>query len=314
MLRTHIVHTKQGRLLVTYILSTISRKATRSSSKEDCNTLTTFCRKRAMDFLKAEIAAKKRKVSPQDDERSSEPSGSSQKYVRRGEEEERLREERSKKEAEDKEKKLRLEKLKQEERAGRASKSASPETQGTDVSEKETFNISVSEAVRRLRNKGEPIRLFGESDKERRLRLRALELIEERGEKFGQNDFKRALRGTESNMLSEELEGKRKVTQHKDDQAALDKPHDKRDGVGMDSVLDLELMKRDVNKVYPIIYYTLKGLMRDWEETLAERPIDVRQSTQGKLVAAQQMQTAEYMKPLFKLLRKRVSSREMRSV
>lgn len=267
-----------------------------------------------MDFLKAEIAAKKRKVSPQDDERSSEPSGSSQKYVRRGEEEERLREERSKKEAEDKEKKLRLEKLKQEERAGRASKSASPETQGTDVSEKETFNISVSEAVRRLRNKGEPIRLFGESDKERRLRLRALELIEERGEKFGQNDFKRALRGTESNMLSEELEGKRKVTQHKDDQAALDKPHDKRDGVGMDSVLDLELMKRDVNKVYPIIYYTLKGLMRDWEETLAERPIDVRQSTQGKLVAAQQMQTAEYMKPLFKLLRKRVSSREMRSV
>ena len=32
-----------------------------------------------------------------------------------------------------------------------------------------------------MRAKGQPIRLFAESDKERRLRLRALELIEEKG-------------------------------------------------------------------------------------------------------------------------------------
>ena len=44
-----------------------------------------------------------------------------------------------------------------------------------------SFNISNEEAIRRLRVKGQPIRLFGESDKERRLRLRALELIEEKG-------------------------------------------------------------------------------------------------------------------------------------
>lgn len=46
----------------------------------------------------------------------------------------------------------------------------------------DTFNISPEEVVRRLRAKGQPIRLFGESDKDRKTRLRALELIEERTE------------------------------------------------------------------------------------------------------------------------------------
>lgn len=184
------------------------------------------------------------------------------------------------------------------------------------------FNISSTEAIRRLRSKGEPIRLFGENDKERRLRLRALELIEERGEKVGQNDFIRALQGTESKMLSEQLEGRKSGPNGKNrtrgqegDGAAEGTTEaeregesgssEKREGVGMNSVLDLGLIKRDINKMYPILYYTLKGLMQDWERMLAERPIEVRQSSQGKLVAATQIQAAEYMRPLFKLLRKR---------
>lgn len=36
-------------------------------------------------------------------------------------------------------------------------------------------------------------------------------------------------------------------------------------------------------------------------------PVEVRQSNQGKLVAATQVQSAEYLKPLFKQLRQRVS-------
>lgn len=180
------------------------------------------------------------------------------------------------------------------------------------------FNISNAEAIRRLRAKGEPIRLFDESDKDRRLRLRALELIEERGEKMGQNDFMRALRGAESSMLSQDLEARKgsrteakeddKSQAHRDGSGDGTEKKDNgegREGVGMGSVLDLGLIKRDINKVYPIIYYTLKGLMRDWEQTLAERPIEVRQSNQGKLVAATQVQTSEYMKPLFKQLRHR---------
>lgn len=46
----------------------------------------------------------------------------------------------------------------------------------------ETFNITREEVIRRLRAKGQPIRLFGETDKQCKIRLRALELMEEQSE------------------------------------------------------------------------------------------------------------------------------------
>ena len=90
--------------------------------------------------------------------------------------------------------------------SARESNSASPapETVG--------FNISNEEAIRRLRAKGQPIRLFGETDRERRLRLRALELIEEKDhDRHGQqNDFKKALEDVEINELEAKAKGKEK--------------------------------------------------------------------------------------------------------
>jgi pre-mRNA-splicing factor 18 len=153
-----------------------------------------------------------------------------------------------------------------------------------------TFNISPQEATRRLRAKGEPIRLFGETDKETRLRLRALELIEERGERFGQNDFMRALAGAESGVSLEQLE-KERMQREKEVRAAKDggdkddakdgeqegdsgKKSSRRtgEGIGMESLLDLGLIRKDMMKVYPIIYYTLKGLLEEWGKSLADRP------------------------------------------
>ncbi|CBQ73025.1 related to pre-mrna splicing factor 18 [Sporisorium reilianum SRZ2] len=200
--------------------------------------------------------------------------------------------------------------------------------------EREKFNVSNDEAVRRLRAKGEPIRLFGESDKERRLRLRALELIEEKGGgALGQNDFRNALQSAESATALELLEKRNAASKGKAEQAKLEaskqqdaatvaspkapardddddaaaegsKPSS-RQGVGMDSLLDLNLIKTDIDRVYPIIYYTLKGLLQEWADTLAARPDDVKHTMQGKLAAATQVQSADYLKPLFKKLRKR---------
>ena len=45
----------------------------------------------------------------------------------------------------------------------------------------ERFHISDDDAIQRLRQKGEPIHLFGETSRERRMRLRSLELSEEHG-------------------------------------------------------------------------------------------------------------------------------------
>lgn len=177
-----------------------------------------------------------------------------------------------------------------------------------------SYNIPNEEVIRRLRAKGQPIRLFGESDKERRLRLRALELIEEVGHDRlgGQNDFKKALEDVEKS----ELEKKNGGTKGK-------KKDDNNDAAN--SVLDLSLLKTDKDKLYPLIYYALKRTLKEWAEAMDERPgtyvavirarhrsysaqmIDeIKRTTQGKRAAATQVQSAEYLKPLFKTLRSRV--------
>ncbi|KAJ7158926.1 Prp18 domain-containing protein [Mycena filopes] len=156
------------------------------------------------------------------------------------------------------------------------------------------FNVSNDETIRRLRSKGQPIRLFAESDKDRRLRLRALELIEEKGhdQQSGQNDFKKALEDVEN--VQREMQAKGTKGKKRDDaeQAA-------------NSLLDLGLIKSDPDKLYPIIYFALKRTLREWGEAMDERPDNVKRTTQGKLAAATQVQSAEYLKPLFKSLRAR---------
>jgi pre-mRNA-splicing factor 18 len=163
------------------------------------------------------------------------------------------------------------------------------------------FNISAEETVRRLRAKGQPIRLFGEGDKERRLRLRALELIAEKdGERHGgQNDFRRALAEVESR------ERELKATEA-GDTGDKGRKRDTPASAGTE-VLDLGLLKTDRNKLYPIIYHALKRILKEWEEAMDARPDSVKQTTQGKLAAATQNQSADYLKPLFKILRSRVS-------
>jgi pre-mRNA-splicing factor 18 len=155
--------------------------------------------------------------------------------------------------------------------AARSTASPGPEGTGTPPANPGVaFNISNEETIRRLRAKGQPIRLFGESDKDRRLRLRALELIEEKGHERvgGQNDFRRALEDVESaersmrdrnaNSTADEGKGKKK-----DDSAS---------GEGEIAVLDMALIKTDPDKLYPIIYYALKRVLKEWGESLAERP------------------------------------------
>lgn len=120
--------------------------------------------------------------------------------------------------------------------------------------------MSNEETIRRLRAKGQPIRLFGELDKDRRLRLRALELIEEKGHdrQGGQNDFKKALEDVENS----ERELRNKSTKGKK----------REDDPGANTVLDLGLVKSDPDKLYPLIYYALKRTLKEWEEAMDERP------------------------------------------
>lgn len=207
-------------------------------------------------------------------------------------------------------------------RRDRASSSRSPEpgssrgdtpgaaTSGAEgAGASETFNISSAECIRRLRAKGEPILLFGETEKERRLRLRALELLEERegnGAAAGQglNDWKKAVEtlerdgfakeieqrrrtkdgaaaaggqgvpapGTGKGKGKEEHEGEREMVSNAPDAASAAADTASADPYANQQVLDLALVKSDPKKVYPMIYYALKGLLKEWGEALEQRP------------------------------------------
>ncbi|KAJ3808840.1 Prp18 domain-containing protein [Lentinula aff. lateritia] len=249
-----------------------------------------------MDGLLAEVAAKRKAIL--DDQLNPRPS----KYMRRGELE-RLREEQDRKEKAEKEAEDKAEKQRKEESVRKASKTPSrpasysphPEIrEGAALIPESSFNISNEETIRRLRSKCQPIRLFAESDKDRRLRLRALELIEEKGhdKQAGQNDFKKALEDVES--VERELKNKNTKGKKKGEVE-----------LAGEGVLDLSLVKTDPDKLYPIIYYALKRVLNEWGEAMDERPEHVKRTTQGKLAAATQVQSAEYLKPLFKTLRSR---------
>jgi len=125
-------------------------------------------------------------------------------------------------------------------------------------------------------------------------------LIEERDSERlgGQNDFKKALEDVENvekllkKNADDSSKGKKKNEDGKDNKDQID-------------VLDLELLKTDPQKLYPIIYYALKRRLKEWEEWMDERPESVKRSTQGKLASATQLQSAEYLKPFFKMIRQR---------
>lgn len=291
-----------------------------------------------MDALKAEIALKRKAF----DVPAS--SGRPSKYMRKGDID-RIKEEQERKARDEKEAKER--EVRAEEQAEKAAKAGvsrrcysltstvqliyngeqtplrsatdSPRPDGLKLTDSPTpdpqsatFNISNEEAVRRLRAKGQPIRLFSESDRDRCLRLRALELIEEKEHERhgGQNDFKKALEDVETRAQKEMAEKAKK----KGGKEAKD---------GSVEMLDLGLVKSDPDKLYPLIYYALKRTLKEWEEWMDDRPgklsphhlaqlcltclvEEVKRTTQGKLAAATQGQSAEYLKPLFKLLRARV--------
>ncbi|WRT69138.1 uncharacterized protein IL334_006122 [Kwoniella shivajii] len=318
-----------------------------------------------MDGLLAEISAKRKALELDSGDVAG--GGASKKYMRRADIEKLKEEEAKNKRMEERAKRdsEKAEKSKKDAEQARnkslsrlagsstpsSSKAATPEPSGSGsggagagVGEKEGFNISPEECIRRLRIKGQPIRLFGESDKDRRLRLRALELLEEKGGTgngghHGRNDFMKALEEMESGLDKKEIERKaRELHLQAEQKNLLDSSDANGNGNGQDNddqdkdkvkdedgsrdngiiskkdnkkrgqdlgILDLGLVKTDPNKLYPLIYYALKNTIREWEEYMDMRPEDIKRSTQGRLAAATQVQSAQNLKPLFRSLRSR---------
>jgi len=116
----------------------------------------------------------------------------------------------------------------------------------------------------------------------------------ERG--YGGNDFKKALEDVE-------------LRQH--DKDRLTAKEKRREDAEQNGPIDIKLIKTDPDKLHPLIYFALKKALKEWEEFMNERPDNIKRSTQGKLAAATQVQSAEYLKPLFKQLKTRTLPPDM---
>lgn len=235
-----------------------------------------------MDGLLAEINAKRKALSEleRDGSASSEAGPSSRKYMKRSEiEAAQEAEAQRKREALRKEKEARMAakaaaagSAGQKGAVGRVAAAGSSTPAGSSAGatpepERESFAISPEECTRRLRSKAQPVRLFGETDKDRRLRLRALELLDERGggPGFNDNDFRKTMADMEVQRLEREARdgvgagssggAAAKEAGKKGDEDGAGGKEKKRVEVGL---IDLELVKTDIGKLNPLIYHYLK--------------------------------------------------------
>ncbi|KAI9591056.1 Prp18 domain-containing protein [Syncephalis fuscata] len=170
---------------------------------------------------------------------------------------------------------------------------AEAETGTTD----ELRNLSNDEVTRRLRKKDEPIRLFGETEKQRRVRLRALELIEERSE--GQrNDFMKQLEKVDE-MMNHDAHHQRESTSSSGKRWL----HDDVSSQLNEKTISPETLKNDPDKVCSAIYLWTKRMLYEWEIELESRPPEIKRSNQGKHQTVTQRQSKEYLRPYFKQLK-----------
>ncbi|KAG8576992.1 hypothetical protein GDO81_010040 [Engystomops pustulosus] len=164
------------------------------------------------------------------------------------------------------------------------------------------MTLSRQEVIRRLRERGEPIRLFGETDYDSFQRLRKIEILAPEVNKGLRNDLKAALDKIDQQYLNELVAGQE---QAEDDTQNDLKVHEENTTIEELEALGQCLGQGDDNKDMDVINKVLKFLLGVWAKDLNAREDYVKRSVQGKLASATQKQTESYLKPLFRKLRKK---------
>uniref|UniRef100_A0A3B5MUA3 Pre-mRNA-splicing factor 18 n=1 Tax=Xiphophorus couchianus TaxID=32473 RepID=A0A3B5MUA3_9TELE len=183
------------------------------------------------------------------------------------------------------------------------STSANPVLELELTEEKLPMTLSRQEVIRRLRERGEPIRLFGESDYDAFQRLRKIEILTPEVNKGLRNDLKAAMDKIDQQYLNEIVGGTE--SGEPDTQHDL-KVHEENTTIEELEALGKTLGTGDDSGDQDVIAKFLKFLLGVWAKDLNSREDHVKRSVQGKLASATHSQTESYLEPLFKKLRKKV--------
>ncbi|XP_038061463.1 pre-mRNA-splicing factor 18-like [Patiria miniata] len=161
--------------------------------------------------------------------------------------------------------------------------------------------LSRQEVIKRLRERQEPIKLFGETDAEAFFRLRRYEMLAPEVNKGLRNDFKEAMDKVDQQYLEEmvKLQGEDVPNRaydikFEDDGSTIDDIIEMSSGMGQgDDELDSNVIMRYV-----------KFLLKMWAQELNRREEHVKRSNKGKLESATYSQTKGYLQPLLRKLKK----------
>ncbi|XP_015783083.1 pre-mRNA-splicing factor 18 [Tetranychus urticae] len=161
------------------------------------------------------------------------------------------------------------------------------------------------DVIRQLRERNQPILLFGETLVEAFNRLQKLKLEEPELEKGFRNDFQEAMEKVDQQYLNDLLKSKDRG-EEKDKKKANDvKVEDMNTTIDEIRALAVNLGKRrdDKSQDCNIICTLFKFLLELWGKKLNSREEEEKTSTQGKIESATYTQTQAYLKPLFKQLK-----------
>ncbi|XP_046643434.1 pre-mRNA-splicing factor 18-like [Daphnia pulicaria] len=247
-----------------------------------------------MDFLKAEMERKRKMLQDKD------IMPSTKKYFRRGDLVAKEKEEYIKKHANSFAVKL----------SDGQGPSRIADNEG-GVLEEDGVTVAVlprKEVIRRLRDRNEPIILYGESDIEAFRRLRKLEISEPEINRGLRNDFQEAMERVDEAYLNDILATKKDEDDQSDDGSSKPKAGDVKviaDAISYEEILELskDLGKGNGDLDLKIISQLLRLLLQIWGQKLNSRPEAEKRSVKGKRASATYGQTQQYLKPLFKKLR-----------
>jgi len=160
------------------------------------------------------------------------------------------------------------------------------------------------EVIRKLRERDEPIRLFGEDDFDSYQRLKKLETSQTtvKGEGFA-NEFQAAMAKVDQDYLEEII----KSSGGGSEAELSTEVKVKDDGTTEEDLKEMraELGQGSTDRDHEIILLWFKYCMKKWGDTLNERGAEEKRTIKGKMASATHAQTVTYLKPLFRKLKQK---------
>lgn len=160
--------------------------------------------------------------------------------------------------------------------------------------------LSRHEVISKLRDRSEPILLFGESELDASKRLRKCELLEPEVNRGFRNDLQEAMDEVDQQYLNELLKSKSSENDEAKDRKKPQEPTVSYEEIGE---MAKKMGRGNTEHDMMTIVHFIEHILMKWDEQLQNRSRGDQMSTKGKLRGATYTQTRVYLKPLLRKLK-----------